>query len=93
LSSTDLPTIGGSGGGAPKLPNDLIVPVTVRGVVRVSGQCTLLGTDTGLWTLLGVPAPGVGGGDRVEVVGVPAPQEETGCDGGALHVRTVRRLT
>ena len=90
LSGTDLPTIKNPAG-PPKLPNDVVSPVTVRGVVRIAGSCTLLATDTATWTLVGLPAPGVRDGDRIEVVGLPAPQEETGCAGGALHVRSLHQ--
>lgn len=90
LSSTPLPTIEPPSGPA-KTPTDSFKQVTLRGTLRVTSGCVELLTDTVTWTLLGLTGD-VRGGERVEVVGLPAPDAETGCSGSPLRVSTATRI-
>jgi hypothetical protein len=76
--------------GPPKQPTDVFKPVTVSGVVRVSGNCRQLITDLVTWTLLGPSAATLTDGSTVELTGLPHPGLETGCSGSPLQVRSIR---
>ena len=76
--------------GPPKQPTDVFKPVTVRGVVRVSGSCRELVTDTVTWTLVGQTAATLADGTTIELTGLPNPRLETGCTGSPLQVQSVR---
>jgi hypothetical protein len=65
-------------------------PVTVRGIIKITGDCRELVTDTVTWTLLGPDVETLAAGAAVEVTGTPNPNLETGCSGGPLRVQSVR---
>jgi hypothetical protein len=77
-----------------KSPSDQFNPRTVRGtVVRgVEPSCLELVGPTGRWALIGTAAEGLVPGDEVEIVGLPAPELRTSCDGVPIKVREVRTL-
>ncbi|MEV6927534.1 hypothetical protein AB0M46_23945 [Dactylosporangium sp. NPDC051485] len=67
-------------------PVDAFQQVTVQGRVRVSGSCVELVTDKVTWTLIGPAAAQLRDGQQAKAVGVPDPNRETACAGGALLV-------
>lgn len=78
----------------PKSPSDQLRPRTVRGTVVRGAEpgCVELVSSSARWVLLGAAAQDLVDGDEVEVVGRPAPQLPTSCDGVPLQVRAVRQL-
>jgi hypothetical protein len=93
LSATTPPTVSDP----PKTskgPSDQIKPRTVRGTVVTGAErgCLELVSPPSRWVLVGPAVVDLQPGDEVEVVGRPAPQVNTSCDGVPLQVRTVRHL-
>ena len=76
----------------PSGPTDAIATVTLAGRVSAGTPegCKVLVVGAVTWVLVGPPAHELVAGQSVEVVGQPAPDLVTPCDGTALLVRTVR---
>jgi hypothetical protein len=93
LSATTPPTMSQTPPPA-KSPSDQIKPRTVRGTVVRGFEpgCVELVGPAGRWALIGAAAEDLVPGDDVEIVGLPAPELTTSCDGAPLKVREVRTL-
>lgn len=91
LSRTPLPTLKPPTE-PPKSPTDNFKSVTATGVVRLSGGCKQLVTDGITWALIGTVVTEFKDGDRIEVIGLPAPQLDMTCAGSPLRVQSARRV-
>ena len=93
LSTTKPPTLS-QPPPAPKSPSDQFTLRKVRGTVVQGNEpgCVELVTPSARWALIGAAAKELAAGDEVEIVGLPAPELATSCDGAPLKVRHVRTL-